>query len=134
MITMLEAIRRDCVVLLERALLHNQLVMFGEDGCGQHGRAEFPVYSEVTAISVNLTADDNDDPSDIHGIVILHMPDYDAGRQGHAMTDQNLRISLNRCLDAAAIDRAAIDWADISLQGQQAVVLSIDVSLLMDWV
>lgn len=130
---MLDAIAEDCKTLLERALLHKTLFMFGEDGNGQYGKAEFPVYSEVSEVFVSLKADDDDNPSDVHGIVRLTLPDYDSTVHGHAITDQNLRISMNILLQAALIDPLALTWADITQQGLRSIAFSIDVEKLLDW-
>jgi hypothetical protein len=130
---MLDAIAEDCTTLLERALLNKTVFMFGEDGNGRHGRSEFPVYSEISEIRVFLSSDDDDNPSDVHGIVQLHLPDYDCTVHGHAITDQNLRISMNMLLQAACIDVDALTWADISQQGLHSVAFSIDVEKLLDW-
>jgi hypothetical protein len=131
--TILEELRQDCRILLERALLGKTLFMFGEDGNGKHGRAEFPRYCKVDNLYVSMTADDEDSPSEIHALVHLDLDDYDVEIHGHAITDVNLRIALNMRLTDNAIDPAVLDWADITQQDRHAIALTVDVGLLLDW-
>lgn len=133
MTTLLDAIREDCEILLRRALLHKTIFMFGEDGNGKHGRNEFPIYSEISSIGVSIRSDDEDNPIDIDATIRLHLPDYDSTLTGHAITDQNLRISLNMLLKAADIDVECLQWADVSEQGVKYIALTIDVDKLLDW-
>lgn len=131
--TILEELRQDCRILLERALLGKTLFMFGEDGNGHHGKSEFPRYCKVTGIGVSMQADDDDNPSDIHAVAQIRLDGYDAEIHGHATTDANLRISLNVLLQNDAVDPTCLDWADITLQDRHAVILTLDVSTLLDW-
>lgn len=133
MITLLDSIREDCEILLNRAFAGKQLYMFGEDGNGQYGKRDFALFCDVICISVSATAEEDDHPSDVQGIVKIYLANYDASVHGHAITDQNLRFSLNELLSAQDIDPEALEWGDISIQENDGVTLSINVSLLMDW-
>jgi hypothetical protein len=131
--TILEELRQDCRILLERAMLGKTIFMFGEDGNGKHGKSEFPRYCKITGVGVSMQADDDDSPSDIHAVAQLRLEGYDSEIHGHAITDTNLRISLNMLMKDGAIDPACLDWADITLQDRHAIVLELDVGMLLDW-
>jgi len=133
MTTMLDALSDDCSIMMQRVLLNKNLVFFGEDGAGKHGTSIYPVTGHVYLVDVELDCDDEDNPSDIYGVVRIAMVGYDSAVTGHAITDQNLRIALNMCMKAEHVDPTALDWADISLQGQDYIVLDLDVSKLIEW-
>jgi hypothetical protein len=131
---MYNSLEDDCRILLERALVAKLLAMFGEDGNGDYGRNDRAVFTTIQSISMKFVEDpEGQQGSDIYGVLGLFLLGYDARLYGHATTDTNLRISLNVLLDAAGIDREALYWAPITMQGQHTIVLFVDIGLLLAW-
>lgn len=131
--TTLDEITESCQELLNNALKGKTLGMFGEDGNGQHGRSSYATYAYVNRVTVFLEADDHEHPGDIHGIVEIDLSGYDSHVHGHAVTDQNLRFSLNDMLKKARIDPTCLDWGVLAMQGRRHITLSVDVVKLMNW-
>jgi hypothetical protein len=131
---MLDAIREDMNVLFSRVFPPGEILsMFGEDGNGAYGRSEFPLFCQVRFFNVFATADDEDTPSDIYGLLRIYLDGYNSLVTGHAITDANLRISLNLALQKHAIDPTCLDWGAVCEQGGDYIALSIDVPKLMGW-
>lgn len=133
MTTTLDIIQGDALILLERALLNKNLVFFGEDGGGKHGRSVYPVTAHVNGIDVTLASDDEDNPSDIWSCVFIRLLGYDSDVTGHAITDQNLRICLNQLLSAEHLDPTCLDWAHVDLQLKETIVLDVNIGKLLQW-
>ena len=133
MTTTLSLLHDDVEILMQRALTGAKLTMFGEDGNGKHGVSTFPVTATVRSISIYLSADNEDDCDNLTGAVELYLDGYDASITGHAITDANLRISLNMLLKAQSIDPAVLNWHEIGYQQTNSIMLKIDVPLLLDW-
>lgn len=122
----------DMAVLLDRVFTGNQLTFFGEDGAGQHGRSTFPVTCNITDFSVGVTTF-SDDVAEVEADVTISLDGYDSTVTGHAITDHNLRISLNKLLSAQEIDVDALDWADVASQGPDFIRLKINAQKLLSW-
>ena len=122
----------DCTVMLDRILTGESLTFFGEDGGGQYGRSTFPVTARIRAFNVDIEQY-SDDYFEIEAYVYIFLDGYRAGDQGHAITDANLRIDLNRLLAKQEVEPDALDWADISKQGDDYIVLKMDVQALLAW-
>lgn len=125
-------LKDECVVLLDRVLTGETLVFFGDDGCGQYGRSTFPVTARVKCFDFDLLAF-SDDTAEIEAYVRIFLDGYNSDDTGHAITDQNLRINLDRLLDREHIDRIALDWAPVAYQGQDFITLTVNVQKLLAW-
>jgi hypothetical protein len=132
MLTEALLIEQECTVMLDRLFHGETLTFFGEDGCGQHGRSDFPVHAKVLAYTVDIACFD-DDMTLIEAYVRLRLDGYNADQTGHAITDQNLRIALNRLLDREVVDHDALTWGPLDMQGRDVIVLQADVSKLLSW-
>ena len=134
MISTSTIIAEDCKVLLDRALLGKDICAFGEDGFGQYGRNDRASWFKVNDIDVEITMDDEDDPTEITGTVALTLEGYDSDVHGYIMTDKNFEIRLRNLLQAAHIDPNCLTWQDnADDQGIWTVVMNLDVGLLMEW-
>jgi hypothetical protein len=132
--TTLDFLRDDIQILVSRMLrTDDALFMFGEDGCGQHGQNSQVFRGQVGLYDVACSADDDEDPSDIHCLLKLYVVGYDARVLGHAITDKNLEICLNQMFVREAYDIDSWDWAHISMQGDDYIALNLDVAKLLDW-
>lgn len=119
----------DCCILLDRVFMGAELVLFGEDGLGKHGRALQPIFCNVKSVFANnLTEDDGITT----GHVRLSLTNYDSTVTGHAITDANLRISLNQLLQKHSISPASVDWGPIQLQGTESILLTFDADKLVN--
>lgn len=132
--TTLDIIREDVTILISRMLKSNdEVFMFGEDGNGLFGKSDQVFRSQVGLFDVSITADDDDNPSDIHCLLKLYILGYDSTVTGHAITDKNLEICLNIKFKQESIDPTAWDWAHPSVQGKDYIALIIDVTKMLDW-
>jgi hypothetical protein len=127
----LDQIRSDCTILLKRALLGKTMAVFGIDGFGLHGYSFHGKHFPVTDVTVLVTDDGEEDPK---GMAMICLDGYNSGDCGHLSTDQNLRISLNKCLQAEVIDPTCWSWAPIDYQGLDFFVIELDVPKLLGWV
>lgn len=132
MLTPSSLIKHECEILLDRILHAQSLTFFGEDGGGQFGRSEFPITASVRHFDFELDIE-NDEPEDPKGIVQIYLDGYRASQFGHAVTDANLRINLDILLDREHVDRDALTWADIGMQGENFITLYVDVAKLLSW-
>lgn len=132
--TTVDMLREDIQILVSRMLrTSDELFMFGEDGLGQHGRSDQVFRGPVALYDVSVTADDDEEPSDIHCLLKLYVAGYDASIHGHAITDRNLEICLDMKFKQEDIDPDAWDWAHLSMQGNDYIALNIDVAKFLDW-
>lgn len=122
----------DMVILLDRALTGQSLTFFGEDGGGRYGASSFHVTHRISAFDVQVTTF-SDDVAEVQAELRIFLDGYSSSVSGHAVTDGNLRISLNNLLRAQDIEAAALDWADISKQGSDFICLSINAQKLLSW-
>jgi len=122
----------ECVTLLDRVFSGETLVFFGEDGGGQHGSSTFPVRARVRCFQFDMVAF-SDDTAEIEAYVRVFLDGYFSDVTGHAITDRNLRINLDRLLDREVIDRGALDWARLEYQGGDYITLKVDVTKLLAW-
>lgn len=125
-------LKDECIVLLDRVLTGETLVFFGEDGNGKHGRSTFPVTARVRCFDFDLVAF-SDDTAEIEAYVRIFLDGYNSDDTGHAITDQNLRINLDRLLDREHIERGALTWAPERYQGRDYITLTVDVQKLLAW-
>lgn len=126
-------IEEDCTVLLERALLRQTLVAFGEDGCGKYGRKDTPSYFDVVDVRVNVYVDDENSPTVISGGISICLHGYNANDVGHIKSDKNFDISLNVALAAAGISKDTLIWAKIDEQVAGCVTFYLDIGKLLGW-
>lgn len=127
----LHELQNDCVTLLERAILGKDIACFGIDGCGQYGQSDDVQIYEVSGIHIELF--DNVDSILSEGIAVISMIGYDATEFGHVATDKNFLLSLNALLKEHEIPASSWEFADISQQRSDAVVLALDVNKLIQW-
>lgn len=125
-------LKDECIVLLDRVLTGEMLVFFGDDGCGLYGRSPFPVTARVRCFDFELVAF-SDDASEIEAYVRIFLDGYNSDDTGHAVTDKNLRINLDRLLDREHIERDALTWAPERYQGRDYITLTVDVQKLLAW-
>jgi hypothetical protein len=125
-----ETIEQDCEVLLNRALSGKVLTIFGEDGNGSYGRSNFPVFAKVQDVVANVI---NDDLTQFPILVRaqIFVSDYRATQYGLAITDENLRISLNSHFAQHEIKPNCWRWADATDQGVESISLIFDSELLL---
>lgn len=130
----------DVTVLLERALKNKLIKVFGIDGFGNHGTSDMGYTYNIKTLKV-LISEQIQEPklgvikssSLLYGAVHLYPDGYDSNINGHASTDNNLRISLNELFKDACIDESCWSWADISEQGPYHIALSIDLGKLLQY-
>lgn len=132
MISIASQLVDDCSVLLDRVLTGQSLTFFGEDGNGQYGRSTFPVTARIRTFNVDVEGF-SDDLVDVVAYVYIFLDGYSASLQGHAITDTNLRIDLNRLLARHHIDPTALDWGEVEKQEDDYIVLKLDVHKLLEW-
>ena len=118
--------------MLDRVLTGESLTFFGEDGNGQYGRSTFPKTCRIRAFNVDVESF-SDDYAEIVAYVYIFLDGYSASDHGHAITDQNLRIDLNRLLAKEEVDPTALSWGEIEKQDDDYIVLKIDVQKLLAW-
>lgn len=132
MIPVIAEIHTDCQTLLSRVLQDAKLTFFGEDGMGDYGRSTFPVTATVRSVNFDIESH-ADDLSSFTAFVYLLLDGYDAKQHGHAVTDRNLRISLDMLLSSYHVDPACLDWAPVEMQSDHTIVLTVDVPELLSW-
>jgi len=130
MTSTIKLLQEDCEVLLQRALLNQELVAFGEDGQGLHGRADEAGRFRCEAVFVHLESDDADDPTVMTGVAQLFLEGYDSAHAGHICTDLNFMISLNWHMKSVGID-PCLTYSALSEQGETYVQMDIDVGKLL---
>lgn len=121
-------IESDCSILLERALFGRLVCAFGEDGFGQHGRNDTPVFYLIKRLIVLVES--HSSPT-LTGKVWLFLDSYDSADHGLIQTDKNFEISLRKLLDEQKIDSKALSWGALADQGSDFVVMNIDVHKLL---
>lgn len=132
MISLSSQLVDDCTVMLDRVLTGESLTFFGEDGGGQYGRSVFPKTCRIRSFNVDIERY-SDDYAEIVAYVYIFLDDYSASEHGHAITDANLRIDLNRLLAKEEVDPTALDWGELEKQDEDYIVLKIDVQKLLAW-
>lgn len=123
-------LEQDATVLLERALLNHDVVAFGEDGLGKYGTSDRPKYYLIQSISVSLEIDEDDV---VTGEVAIGLLGYNAMQFGHICTDKNFEISIRKLLSDFDINPNVLKYAPIEAQGDQHVMMSVDVEDLLQW-
>lgn len=124
------SIQNDVDILLTRALLDEQMVAFGEDGLGEHGRCDQPQYYKVLEVSSFITFDTDDNVS---GIAYIILDGYDAATFGHICSDKNFEICLKNLLKKEEIDPNCVSYSSITEQGDDYVTVDLDVAALLEW-
>lgn len=132
MLNAADGLKNEVTILLDRALHAQSLTFFGEDGGGLHGRSTFPVTCRVRCLDVEVETF-SDDIAETVVYARLFLEGYQASENGHAITDQNLRIALNQLLDAEHIDREALSWGPLDYQGEDFICLQVDAARLLAW-
>lgn len=126
-------IEEDCILLLERALLHKTLNAFGEDGLGQYGKWDTPQYFDVTHIFVTIRADDDNAPTIVSGKVLVRLLGYDSDVTGLVITDKNFDISFQNALSEAGVPLDALILLPADEQPRFSVAFDIDIGKLLNW-
>lgn len=121
-------LKKDCKILLERALLFKDLIAFGADGCGLHGTSYRPQTYQVMKIDVEV--DTNEDGGTI-GMAWITLGGYNSDDNGHICTDLNFKFSVNLNLRQEFIDPACWEYCEVHFQEPKAVVLKLDVFKLI---
>lgn len=132
MLNQSDLLKEEIIILLDRVFHAQALTFFGADGGGQHGRSDTPKTCAIHAFDVEVITY-CDDVSEVEAVVRLFLDGYRASEFGHAVTDRNLRINLNRLLAIEHIEPESLDWAPIQLQGENFVCLKIDAQRLLQW-
>jgi len=127
----LRELQDDCVILLNRAWLGKTVSAFGADGHGDYGQSPFAKY--FTIDDITLLISENKITGEITGTALLNLTGFDSSIDGHCATDKNLTISLNKLLADQHIDPTCWKYESYEFQGMDFVVVSIDVSRLLDW-
>ncbi len=127
----LDQLSSDCTILLKRALLGKTMAVFGVDGFGLHGSSFRGKHFVVNDITVLVTAEDA--LGDPVGVALISLDGYNSADDGHLSTDQNLKISVNKCLQADHIDPKCWTYAALEFQGADFFVIDLDVPRLLDW-
>ena len=114
----------DSIVLLNRALQGKTIACFGADGNGQHGRRSHPKYFACDAVVAVLA------PTAFakccEGFPCqVHLHSYDASSDGHILTDENFKISVNNLLQEHYIDVACWEYGPLAEQGTDYVSLRV---------
>jgi hypothetical protein len=123
-------IARDCKVLLDRALLGQEIACFGVDGFGKHGQTDQAQKYTVTKITIEVDMDVDDNPI---ALCWIELDGYDASKFGDICTDLNFGISMNVLLKAHEIRADCWEWLEVDCQEETSVVLGLDVSKLLEW-
>jgi hypothetical protein len=124
-------IKRDCSILLERALLHKTVAAYGIDGNGQYGTNDRAHFFKVQGIQVDLES--SSDVMNLLGTASILLENYKVKQHGHIFTDNNLRISLNVLLHKQGIDPRCWSWSDLKSQGDSFFTVELNVPKLMGW-
>lgn len=128
---LLRTLSDDVNTLVTRALNGKYVAAFGIDGNGKYGTDDqgHRYQIQFTTVTINELSD-SDKPE---GFLLVLLSGYDAQRQGHVFTDENLRISLNALFTNEFIDPTCWAWGTQEEQGQDFFVLRLDVNKLLDW-
>lgn len=119
----INAIEKDCEILLKRALLNKTLSCFGEDGFGQYGKDSFARYYQVSRITTRAYQDQDEQ---VFVIARIYLDGYNSTLQGHAATDRNLEISVNNFFTAEYISPNGWTWAEEALQEHNCFTIEIN--------
>jgi hypothetical protein len=119
----INAIEKDCEILLKRALLNKTLSCFGEDGFGQYGKDSFARYYRVSCITTRAYQDQDEQ---VFVIARIYLDGYNSTLQGHAATDRNLEISVNNFFAAEYISPNSWTWAEEALQEHNCFTIEIN--------
>lgn len=127
-----DLLKQEISILMDRVFYAQSLTFFGEDGNGLYGHDIYPKTCAVRCFDVDIDTY-SDDISEVEAYVRIFLDNYASSECGHAITDRNLRINLNQLLDKEHMDRAALDWAPVSLQGETFICLKVDAQKLLEW-
>jgi hypothetical protein len=126
----LEDLTSDATILFTRALLNKEVSCFGEDGNGLHGTNDRAKFFTVDSLRVIINEDIDEN---LTGILQFHLDGYHEAQCGAAVTDNNLRISLNKLFAAEIIDSKDWSWAPLKDQGDEFVAINFDVYKVLGW-
>lgn len=130
MTLLLEQIRSDTIILLERALRFKTVHCFGIDGFGQYGTSDLARTFKISNIDLLLFGEIYDW---LDAYAYIKLEGYCHADNGLIMTDKNFSISLNEHFKAAGIDPKVWDWAPVSEQGSTTVAIKLDIKKLISW-
>lgn len=131
MIPVSSLIQQDIEVLLTRALIGKVLAGFGADGLGLYGRSNTPGYYIPNDLLVVVqTPDDAISYADVQATVHMYLHGYDSDVTGHLMTDKNIEISINKCLQNEHMP-CTWWWSPVEDQGREVIVFQINVQQLL---
>lgn len=120
-------IERDCLILLDRAFMGQNICAFGEDGCGEHGRQPQAEWYIVDGYSVSIYE------VGCAGAVTLYLRGYNSEKTGHISTDLNFKIRCKELLAKAGIDPECLSWGAIEDQPRDGVLMKADIPRLLGW-
>lgn len=130
MTPLLEQIRSDAIILLERALRSKTVHCFGIDGFGQYGTSDRARTFTILNVDLLLFGEIYEWPE---AYAYIKLEGYSDTDNGLILTDNNFAISLNEHLKAASIDPSIWTWAPVSEQGSTTVAIKLDVKKLISW-
>lgn len=124
----IQEVQDDCRVLLERALLNQPVCCFGADGNGQYGTSYYAKHFTISQVAAKVIQNVDEE---LDCIALLTLDGYDVKDNGHAFTDENLRISLNKLFDQHHI--SGWKWGELHHQGADYVGILFSVPELLAW-
>ena len=131
MIPVSSLIQQDIDVLLTRAFIGKTLAGFGADGLGLYGRSSTPGYYTPEGLLVVVHApDDASSYEDIDATIYMSLNGYDSETHGLLMTDKNIEISINKCLQEEHTT-CTWWWAPAESQGRGVIVFHVNVQQLL---
>lgn len=126
----IQELTNDCEILLRRALLGKTLACFGADGDGEYGQSYYAKHYLVKGINVTILQDSDENT---WGLARITLDGYDSSVFGHVVTDNNLRISMNREFANEFIESSCWTWADITEQGEDFFTIQFETNKLLGW-
>lgn len=121
----------DAKIILNRALLNKEVNAFGLDGSGKYGTSYTAKHFEISNVSAVI--DIYSDINDPFVYVPLTLTGYNSNDNGHIVTDNNLKISLNRLFSEHSIDENCWDWADMNQQFSNGFTIRVNLASLLEW-
>lgn len=118
----IDIIKEDCSILLNRALLDQKIVTFGEDGCGIYGKNIIPQYYIINALEIEINEIDNK----FYGEVFIYLADYNSNIFGHICSDKNFEISIRKLFLSNFINPNIIQYSSIEHQFNHGVSMKFD--------
>lgn len=130
MISFIEELQNECMAILTKVLVGQEVFAFGVDGYGKHGKSNTAFRFTISRVIVSLDADNDDDlpPAQL----TIALDNYSSLTCGDICTDKNFEYALNNLLSSAKIKTDCWSWMPVNQQGGNYVLLSLDVRKLMN--